>query len=244
MCDKIHIVKCKEPKLKIPEMLCDSELSPKLRDYPWFHENVNSHCTMTVCGRQGSGKSSFILQLLTDRKSPLFRVFHTIYLFIPLNSRNSQKGGPWDKLPEDQIFDTLNEENLQNVISRVSKDATENYNSIILFDDVQDAFRNSPCEKLLNSIVANQRHMRLSLYFLCQNFTKLHPSIRDLSHVYVLYDAGKRVNHKIFEQLVQNLNKDDFDFLMSIVYRDTHDRLTINTRTHKLYRNFDKINIE
>lgn len=241
----MEIKKLNAPEFDIPKMLCDFELSPKLNPYPWFQENLNRSTVMCICGKQGSGKTSFLLQLLTQKKSPMYKVFHNIYLFMPPNSRSSVKNNPFEKgLPEDQIFDELNYENLLDVYHRIEADSIEGYTSLIIFDDVQEEFSRKECEKGLKKFTANMRHMRCSLYFIQQNFHSICTAIRDLTHVYIVFDQGKRINTKIFEQLVQGLDKKEFDELIKLVFKKDHDKLTINTRSHKLYKNFDEIVID
>ena len=68
-------------------------------------------------------------------------VFHTIILFCPANSRASIKDDFWSVLPEDQIFDELNEETLQQANEIAQENATQGFKTLIVLDDVQKSLK-------------------------------------------------------------------------------------------------------
>jgi predicted GTPase len=112
-----------KPILKHCEMNCDKPLHHKLDDYD-LTKFLNKHSTSVFIGRPGSDKSSILNSLF----SSLFtKVYHKIYLFIPENSRVSVKKSPFDNIPENQQYNKLTLENLNNVITEI-KEADKKFN--------------------------------------------------------------------------------------------------------------------
>jgi hypothetical protein len=163
----ITIKKNEVPKLLRPKFTVDDELDSKLNDYEITSLMNKSNFTVFL-GRAGSGKTSLLTSLINS-KTAFKKVFHTIILFMPPNSRNSIKGNFFeDKLPDDQIYDEVTLENLKEVYATAQGNADEGFNTLILFDDVQKYFKGE-CEKFLLHMINNRRHARLSLWVAAQN---------------------------------------------------------------------------
>jgi hypothetical protein len=94
----------KEPPLKKPTFLVDGQLDKKLDKYEITTLMNKSNFTL-FCSKAGGGKTTMIVSLLNSPE--LFKsVYHTIYLFMGQNSRDSIKGNFFDKnIPPDQLFD-------------------------------------------------------------------------------------------------------------------------------------------
>jgi pantothenate kinase-related protein Tda10 len=78
--------------LTIPEFICDGGLAPHLEKYEML-KNLNGFYFTGILGRPGSGKTSFLVSLLTGKgKDKVFRkVFDNLYLIMPSSSRHSMK---------------------------------------------------------------------------------------------------------------------------------------------------------
>jgi hypothetical protein len=81
----------KKMNLKIPEFLCDGGVAPHLEKYEMLN-NLNVFFT-GMLGRPESGKTSFLVSLLTGKgKDKVFRkVFDNLYLIMPSSSRQYEK---------------------------------------------------------------------------------------------------------------------------------------------------------
>ena len=135
----MNIIKNKEPKLLMPSFSVDTELSKKLNEYDITRLMNKSNFSLFL-GKAGSGKTSLMTSFL---KTPaLFKkVYHNVFLFMPSNSRNSMKDNFFDKrIPEDQIFDDVNNDDLLDTYETAKSNALENCNTLIIFDDVQKFF--------------------------------------------------------------------------------------------------------
>jgi hypothetical protein len=150
------------PKMSIPKFSVDGCLDPKLDKYP-VTELMNRSNFTVFLGKAGSGKTSLLTSFLKS-KTLFYRTYHTIILFMPPNSRQSIRGGFFDKyLPASQIYDDVTVENLMEAYNIAQANAQEDYTTLMIFDDVQKYFKGEN-EKFLLHMINNRRHARLSLY--------------------------------------------------------------------------------
>ena len=97
----MEIKENKKPNFKKVKMKCDVELNPKLNEYELTREFMNKFNTTVLCGRQGSGKTSLMVNLVRT----LFRkCFHNIYIVMRETSRMSLDNNIFDK----NFFSDLN----------------------------------------------------------------------------------------------------------------------------------------
>ena len=190
----MKLKKNEEIKLKLPVFQVDEPLSAHLNDVPLL-SYLNKSFACSFIGRAGSGKTSLMTGLLQTTKK-LKKVFNKIYLFMPSYSRSSMKECIFDCLPQDQIYNELTLETLSDVYNKLQENTDEKLKSLIIFDDVQDAFKGE-CEKLILKIINNRRHLRTSLMVIAQSYKKISLDVRKAL-----------TNHFLF-----NLSKEDYDII-------------------------------
>tara|TARA_R110000803_G_scaffold196387_2_gene259686 strand:+ start:69 stop:836 length:768 start_codon:yes stop_codon:yes gene_type:complete len=238
----ITIKKHNKPELKKCEMLCDNKLNNKLDNYE-LTSFLNSHTTNLLIGKPKSGKTSLLYSLFQSPKC-LKKCFHSIYLFQPSHSRGSMKDKLFDKLPEEQKYEELDEENLQNVINRI-KSAEPNENNAIIFDDMTAALKNKETLKLLKELVFNRRHLHTSIFFLVQTWFSVPKDLRKLFSNIFVFKVNKNELETIFEEVIE---EPDTLYLMNdirkIVYDKPFQYLFINTDSQRLFKGFDEIIID
>lgn len=237
MSSSIIVKKCKAPKIDNVEFSVDQKLHPKLDKYELTSTLNKSNFTL-VLGKPGSGKTSLITGMLKSRKL-LKKVYNHIYLFCPKNSRESIKGSFWEKkLPEDQLIDNLDFENLKNVYDNIREYSSEKESTLLILDDVQANLKNRDVQRLFLNMVANRRHLRLSVFLLCQNYTSIPKPVRlNLTNLFV-FKVSKPQLINIFEEQLECM-KENFDEIMRNVYDDPHDFLFIDTLSQRLFYNFN-----
>jgi len=97
-------------------------------------------------GLPGSGKSSLSISFLNSKQG-FKKCFHDVYLFCPSNSRASIKNDFWgSNLSDDNIFDDLTLDSLIDVYDKTMESATNDFRTLIIFDDVQKQLKGD-CEK-------------------------------------------------------------------------------------------------
>lgn len=235
----IQIKKNEAPNLKMPKFSVDGKLHDKLDEYDITSLMNRSNFTVFL-GRAGSGKTSLLTGFL---KTPeLFkRVYSKIYVFMPAGSRASMKDSFFDKyVHPNQIYDELTFDNLQEVYDKCQETADEDENSLIIFDDVQKAFRDNTIRKLLLSMINNRRHARLSMWMACQNYKSIEPQVRAGLTDMFIFKINKREMETIFEEQVEQ-HKDMFLEVLKHVFREPHDFMYINTNSQRIFSNFDEL---
>lgn len=232
----LSIKENKKPHLKVCEMVCDAKLHAKLDNYD-LTSFLNNHSTTLFIGRPKSGKTSLLYSFFKSKE--IFKnTFDKIFLFQPEQSRASMKDKLFDKIPDDQKYNELNLENLNDVEENLSE-----YNNVILFDDMTAYLKNADIKKKLKELVFNRRHKHLSIIFLVQTYLSIEKDIRKLFSNLFVFKCSKKEMEMIFDELVE-LPKDYILPIMKLVYDKPYQYLFINTDSQRLFKNFDEILIE
>ena len=235
----ITIQKNKKPKLKACEMICDKELNAKLNKYE-LTKFLNAHTTNLLIGKPRSGKTSLLYSLFQSSRC-LKKCFHNIYLFQPSHSRGSMKDKLFDKLPDDQKYEELDYESLDEVMDRIKMSDPE-HNNCIIFGDMAAYLKDYHVEKLLKELVFNRRHLRTSIFFLCQTYISVPKDLRKLFSNLFIFRVNKNELKLIFEEQIEDKTKVN---LISEITKLVFDRpfqfLFINTDTQRFFKNFDEL---
>lgn len=241
--NRVSLKKNEPPKLRIPEMEVDVPIHDKLLNNPLLANMAYSHFCCFY-GKPGQGKTSTVIMLL-DSKDAFKSCFHKIYLFMPYNSRQSIKDKFFDKnLDESQIYDELDYESLEKVYNECQENARKGLFTLIIFDDVQRAFREDPnIEKLFLKIVNNRRHSKISIWCLIQNYKKLSPQTRAVITDMFIFNVSKAAIQDIFDEHIK-LDKKTFQEIQKIIYPTERSFVFLNTNNQKIFSNWDEIIIE
>ena len=235
----ITIQKNKKPKLKACEMICDKELNSKLNKYE-LTKFLNAHTTNLLIGKPRSGKTSLLYSLFQSSRC-LKKCFHNIYLFQPSHSRGSMKDKLFDKLPDNQKYEELDYVSLDEVMDRI-KMSDPDHNNCIIFDDMTAYLKDYHVEKLLKELVFNRRHLRTSIFFLCQTYISVPKDLRKLFSNLFIFRVNKNELKLIFEEQIEDKTKVN---LISEITKLLFDRpfqfLFINTDTQRFFKNFDEL---
>ena len=234
----ISIKRNKKPNMSLPEFICDCPLHPKLDKYD-LTRFLNKHSTNLLIGKAGSGKTSMLYALMTGI---LKKVYHNIFVFQPEASQSSIKNNVLDKLPDENKYDALDEESLQEVYDKVLAEDKE-FNNAIIIDDQTIHLKDHKVEKLLKDLIFNRRHYGVSIYFLVQNYTSVPLSIRKAFTNLFIFKINKKEMGVIFDEAIEQ-KKEVMDEVYKIVYDKSHQYLFINTDTQRLFKNFDELIIE
>jgi DNA replication protein DnaC len=90
----IGLKECSKPPIKKIKFLCDVPIHSKLDDYELTKNSMNRPNTTAFIGRQGSGKTSLMINFVS---SIYKKCFHKIYIFMRETSRNSLDKNIFDK---------------------------------------------------------------------------------------------------------------------------------------------------
>lgn len=236
----IRIEKQSAPHLIKTEMNCDGGLAKKLDKFELL-KHLNQHSTTLLVGKPRSGKTSLITSLFSSQDC-MKKVYHRVYLFQPASSGASVKNNVFDKLPENQIFDELNFENLSQVYSEI-KALPKHYNKCIVLDDCAATLKNKELQKLFKTMNNNRRHLATSFFFLTQTYYAIPKELRKVFNNLFIFKMSKMELQTIFEEQIE-LDKKYVLPISRLVFNEPYSFLFINTDSQSLYRNFDKIVLE
>lgn len=245
----IELVRHKKPRLKIPECVCDNKLNSCLDDYELMNTAFNKLSSSTlIIGKPGSGKTTFLQSLFSSSRSGLRYKYSKIYLFCPPRSRESMLDGPLNEIPEERIYDELNFDNLYDVIELCKADNDNEYKTkykfCLIFDDMGAYLKNKSTLKLFNELMMNRRHMRISVIFLVQTFYSVSREMRRLFVNFFIFKVNKKTLMEIFDEILEENNKDLINDVSKIAFSKPHNFLYINSDNNRIFVNHDELLIQ
>jgi hypothetical protein len=156
---------------------------------------------------------------------------------MPHSSRKSLKNNIFDKhLPEDQIYEELNEETIRDIYDKLRQNSENGYRGLVIYDDVQK----SSVLLSLKNIIANQRHLKVVNLILVQNYFALDKSLRELINNIIMFKLNKTQTEIIFIENVEQA-KDKFEEIRNFVYNEPYKWMFINVPTNRIFKEFDEI---
>ena len=226
------------PKLEKITFLCDIPIRNKLKNVDVINKYFNKANTTCVVGRQGSGKTSILMNFVKIYD----KCFGRIYVFMRESSRASLKDNVFEKrLKPERLFEDLTLEDINQVYRELKENTSRGIFSWIIYDDVQDELKNAEIVKVLNKIVANQRHLKCVSFFIMQNFYALSDKIRKLTNNLFLFDLDKKQMEQIFENYIK-IDKKIFNDICDDSFKEEHDWMLINITNQKFFNNdFDEL---
>ena len=236
-----YIEECKKPQLKTCVMNCDKPLHKKLNKYELTKTCFNKHQFTAIIGLAGQGKSSLIYSLFESKR--IFReTFSRIIYFCPASSMHSMSDNIFlENLPEEQIYNELDTDNLKEVIDLCKSIKDEKV--AIIIDDFASKLRDAGVKRLIKDIVQNRRHIHVSLFILSQTWHSLEPEIRRQINNLIIFKVSKNEMKTIFDEVVQR-HADKADEIVNLVYDEPHKYLVINIDSAKMFKGFDRICFE
>lgn len=232
----IRIIENDQPPLSTCPMLCDVKLSDRLDNYDML-SFLNGHTTTLFIGKPKSGKTSLLYSFFKSKRV-LNRVFDKIFLFQPALSRASMADKLFDRIPDDQKYETLTLENLLDAESKLGEG-----NNVMLFDDMTAYLKDVEISKKLRELVFNRRHKHLSIYFLTQTWYSIPRDIRKMFSNIFVFKVGKAELTAIWDEVIEYPR----EYIMPVlreVYDEPYKYLMINTDSQRLFSGFDEIILE
>lgn len=225
-------------KIKPPKMSCDYELSKSPIKPPF----PNKSFSMLICGKPGSGKTSFLVSILNQKGSNRIyrKVFKNIMVVSP--SLNSLPEGLLEGIPPEQLFDEL-DDNITEMIDANNESYLEkpekNYSQLLVLDDIASFLKLKKNVVFLNKMFFNRRHKRLSIILTTQYIYQVPKSVRANVSDIILFQPTTSELETIRKEFIP-MKKDKFLDFMKFVFREPHDTLYIDEK-RDVYRNLGKV---
>jgi len=235
----ITLKKHQKPDLPVCVMSCDKPLHEKLNKYEMTKTCLNNHHTTAIIGKPRQGKSSLVYSWFKS-KNMLKKCFDTIFYICPANSMNSMDDNIFSKLPDNQIFDELTGEVLDEIIER-AKAREEGDKIAIIIDDCAASLKNSSVQKSLKQISCNKRHLGIyATFILSQTWKSVPFEVRRLYDNIVVFKVSPDEMESMFIETLPQY-KDYSQAIQKMVYNKPHEYLVINTGSGRLFKKFDEI---
>lgn len=237
----IHLVENKEKiKLNLPKFTVDD--NPLAGgDLPYPLSLLDRYHALAFIGRAGSGKTSMIVSMLTNKKPKIFRKrFENIIVVMPKSSRASLKVNIFDKnLPDDKLFSELDEANIDIIIAKIEEASDNDEKTLLILDDVASQLKKSTyLQTRLNHIIYNRRHLHCCLWMALQTYSSLPLTCRkNLSHAFIWKPAKKEAEN-LFEELFE-MKKETVNEIMNEAYDKPHNYIFMDVYNQKLFKNLD-----
>ena len=191
-----------------------------------------------------SGKSSLITSLLTNRR--VYRnAFHNVIIVIPRHSFHSMdpKHNPFLLLDEEKIYHEFNYEILDHIYNQIMMYSELEEDTLLLIDDYASELKNGDVLKLLNTLVNNRRHLRLSIWMSVQTYKSIPLSNRKTINMLVLFKCMNKAEIKAIWEEMTFLPKEVFFELLHYVFKKQFDYLVLDRDNNEYYRKFNKIEV-
>lgn len=232
----LTIVKHKAPKLPQTKMTVDNVIDRKMEKYEPVRDCFSKSFFCPVIGRMGQGKTSTVISLL---KGAFKNVFEDILVVIPSGSLSSisPEDNVFSSLPEENIFDDFNEETMNAINDKITENASQKENTLLIIDDFASRFKDtkSPEFKMLKRIIITIRHKRTSILLLSQNIFQMEKQVRELATCVLFFDLGVSQNNKLIKEYLPYNEKQCEQIIQS--FEHPHDFIVFNTKSHRLFRN-------
>lgn len=224
-----------------PEFKCDHPIGPNVKE-----PVPNKAFFWAIIGSAGSGKTSLVVHLLSDKDCYRKQFFH-VHLIAPESSMGSlsDKNNIWKSHPREKIHNELNFTTLQHIHEKCKLRVNEKKRetTLVVIDDMAAFLKSHEIEQKLRELVYNRRHLGLSIMMLVQSYNSMPLTIRKtLSHFSAFKPRNKRELELLFEELIF-LKKEAAEEVVRYVFKETHDFLFGITDTGTLHRNFNELKL-
>ena len=204
----------------------------------------NNSSVYVINGRRGSGKSSLILNLLNNKIAYRKR-FSNVFLISPTAKSDGKFKKLVKELDEDnKYYDTLNEQNIEEILEFVRSDNDENdkknLHCLILDDVVLDLPKSK--SSLLNKIVITSRHLNMTIVIVTQKYNALPTIIRNNMDLCSFFPSLNNHEIKTFQDDI-NIDKDIFNAIYDYCCDETNSFMHVNLlgAKPKFYRKFEPV---
>ena len=238
----ISIFKNPEIPLEIPRFECDDNaVGDHLNRHP-LTKFLNCYGFLCIIGRPGQGKTSLAVSLITQKKNKIYRkTHHHILILMPKSSISSLNNNPFKQLPEENLFDELNDSTITHIYDRIRSFASDNQKTLLFIDDMtSDLKRSKTTIDTLKKLIFNRRHLKLNLLITSQSYVNIPLDIRKNITNCILFKPAKKEMEILFHELVE-AKKDIFVEIMKVVFDGSHSFLFIHVPSQTMFKNWDSL---
>ena len=173
-------------------------------------------------GRKGSGKTTLCIQHLTHE-------FRGVYDKVILISPTVQNQGAWEKidLSTIELYEGIDDR----ILSALLAERSENYKDskcLVICDDLGEDLRRCNI-KILNKLISNSRHLQLSMLFLHQKVTQMHPVVRVNCDTFAVFSSNSHAEKECLWREISVVERKEFNRIMNEATQSDYGYLIAST---------------
>lgn len=232
----MKVIEHKEYKLVNPKFLVDFDLNENNVYYPFKHF-TSGYRFISMVGKSGSGKTSMLISLISN-KQVFKKIFNNVIVYMPKHSRQSLKKNIFDEnLDSSKLFDCLSVKNLSIGYEMIKLFAANDENTLLVLDDCGSYLKDFTVNQLLFDLVSNRRHYHTTIIMLVQVYNSIPMNLRKgITDIVVFYKPNINEITNIFEELLEEKNKDKIKEIFDFVFQEKYDYMVLNTDSQRLYK--------
>lgn len=148
-------------------------------------------------GKKGSGKTSGMLSLLTDKHSPYYRYFDNIILCSPSAPHDDKLKDLYDEVEEaGHYFDILNENTAMEIrdmlLALKEHSKRKNPQTLLILDDVTHSFPTGRKPSNISSLFTNSRHAACTIFVVSHKYNSMPSLFRNQLDCMYLYKTNSK----------------------------------------------------
>lgn len=234
----MKIIEHTGPKLPNVKMVCDEVIDKKLTEHEAVECCFGKSQTTLIAGGTGSGKTSFVIQML---RSVFKKCFHEIIVIMPRVSFESieKRDNPFLKLNPENVYHEFNPDVLSEVYAKIEENSAEKCFTLLIIDDYGASLKEKANQYILEQMWLKQRHLRLSVMLLIQNYYQAPKKLREISTNLVMMNTNRSQNFKMFKELF-DLKESQFHQLLRLL-PTSHDYLILNLRSKRIFHDWNEV---
>jgi len=195
-------------------------------------------------GGKGSSKTTTMMNLLSVKDSPYRKYFKTIFLISPSAAADRKLADLYEELDRGgQVFDTLNEDVVEEVIDRLKDEKARDpkAQNLVIIDDCSHLLPTGRKPTKIAGLFTNSRHLNASVWLVCHKFTAIPPLIRNQMDALFLFKTNSKSELKSLENGL-NVDEDQFRKNLAEATGKPYGFLLLNLTgpTPRMYDKFDE----
>ncbi len=244
--------------------------NPLTKELAPFDNQVNKsaeplpkgHIIWALIASKGGGKSTLLLNALTRKSSPWYKIFDNIFMVSP----TAQRDNKFDKIvgeleTENKYYTDCTTENIQEIMDKIQefnddfikkqeeanekrkkKKPIEKPNNLVIFDDCLADLPSSTQGSPINKLFTTSRHLKTSIIITTQKYNKINPLLRNQIDIFSIFNTNSK---REYDTIVGDLNvePDKFKRYYEFATNEPFSFLHINVfgGKPKFFKKFDEI---
>jgi hypothetical protein len=160
---------------------------------------------------------------------------------MPQNSINSVRKNPFKVLPEENIYNELDNGTIEDIYNKIDDYSKKDEKTILFIDDMTADLKKSKfIIDTFKKLVFNRRHLKLNIIITAQSYVNVPLDLRKNIQNMIMFKPLKKELEIVFNELFES-KKDMFMDVLRLAFDEKHNFLFLNVPSQRLFKNFDEL---